>query len=97
MIPRCFPNGSWRRSRRISAGKTSGACVTETVYRTVDDRETVKAAFQTHPDVSLVWILLATDAAAEGLDLQNFCSRLIHYEIPWNSLVRQNESSLSGI
>ena len=27
---------------------------------------------------------LATDAASEGLDLQNFCSRLIHYEIPWN-------------
>ncbi|BAU14377.1 helicase domain protein [Leptolyngbya sp. NIES-3755] len=49
-----------------------------------DDREFVKAAFQTHPDVSPVRILLATDAASEGLDLQNFCSRLIHYEIPWN-------------
>jgi len=49
-----------------------------------DDREAVKAAFQTHPDVSPIRILLATDAASEGLDLQNFCSRLIHYEIPWN-------------
>ncbi|MDX2098750.1 MAG: DISARM system SNF2-like helicase DrmD, partial [Leptolyngbyaceae cyanobacterium bins.59] len=49
-----------------------------------DDREAVKAAFQSHPDVSPVRILLATDAASEGLDLQNFCSRLIHYEIPWN-------------
>lgn len=49
-----------------------------------DDREAVKAAFQAHPDVSPVRILLATDAASEGLDLQNFCSRLIHYEIPWN-------------
>ena len=29
-------------------------------------------------------ILLATDAASEGLDLQNYCSKLIHYEIPWN-------------
>jgi hypothetical protein len=27
---------------------------------------------------------LATDAASEGLDLQNHCSKLIHYEIPWN-------------
>ena len=27
---------------------------------------------------------MATDAASEGLDLQNHCSRLIHYEIPWN-------------
>ena len=49
-----------------------------------DHRESVKAAFQASPDVSPVRILLATDAASEGLDLQNFCSRLIHYEIPWN-------------
>jgi SNF2 family DNA or RNA helicase len=47
-------------------------------------REEVKAAFQTSPDISPVRILLATDAASEGLDFQNFCSRLIHYEIPWN-------------
>jgi len=49
-----------------------------------DQREAVKAAFQTSPEVSPVRILLATDAASEGLDFQNFCSRLIHYEIPWN-------------
>lgn len=49
-----------------------------------EDREQVKAAFQASPDISPVRILLATDAASEGLDLQNFCSRLIHYEIPWN-------------
>ncbi|MFN9293902.1 MAG: helicase-related protein, partial [Planctomyces sp.] len=34
--------------------------------------------------ISPVRILLATDAASEGLDFQNFCSRLVHYEIPWN-------------
>lgn len=49
-----------------------------------EEREEVKAAFQASPDISPVRILLATDAASEGLDLQNFCSRLIHYEIPWN-------------
>ena len=49
-----------------------------------DDREAVKAAFQTSPEISSVRILLATDAASEGLDLQNFCSKLVHYEIPWN-------------
>ncbi|CAN7180160.1 DISARM system SNF2-like helicase DrmD [Caballeronia sp. LjRoot31] len=49
-----------------------------------DDRERVKAAFQTSPDISPVRILLATDSASEGIDLQNHCSRLIHYEIPWN-------------
>lgn len=47
-------------------------------------REAVKAAFQSGPDVANVRILLATDAASEGLDLQNHCSNLIHYEIPWN-------------
>src|SRR5437764_14101743 len=47
-------------------------------------RETIKAAFQADPRESKVRILLATDAASEGIDLQNHCSRLIHYEIPWN-------------
>lgn len=49
-----------------------------------DERERVKSAFQAGAEVSNVRILLATDAASEGLDLQNHCSNLIHYEIPWN-------------
>lgn len=49
-----------------------------------DDRERIKAAFQASPDDANVRILLATDAASEGIDLQNHCHRLIHYEIPWN-------------
>lgn len=48
------------------------------------ERERVKAAFQASPAESPVRVLLATDAASEGLDLQNHCARLIHYEIPWN-------------
>ena len=51
---------------------------------TTDDREQIKAAFQASPRVSKVRILLATDAASEGINLQNHCSRLFHYEIPWN-------------
>ena len=39
----------------------------------------LEAAFQSAPQVSPVRILLATDAAAEGLNLQNHCYRLIHY------------------
>jgi len=49
-----------------------------------DERERIKAAFQASPTESPVRILLATDAASEGVNLQNHCSRLIHYEIPWN-------------
>ena len=48
------------------------------------ERETIKASFQAHPADASVRILLATDAASEGIDLQNYCSHLIHYEIPWN-------------
>jgi len=47
-------------------------------------RERIKAAFQDSAKKSDVRILLATDAASEGIDLQNHCSRVIHYEIPWN-------------
>ncbi len=50
----------------------------------VDRREEVKAAFQARPDQSPVRILLATDAASEGIDLQNYCHCLVHFEIPWN-------------
>lgn len=49
-----------------------------------EKRETIKAAFQANPDISPVRILLATDAASEGIDLQNHCHRIIHMEIPWN-------------
>lgn len=49
-----------------------------------DKREAIKAAFQTSPEKSPVRILLATDAASEGIDLQNHCHQIIHMEIPWN-------------
>jgi superfamily II DNA or RNA helicase len=49
-----------------------------------DRRERIKAAFQAAPADAAVRILLATDAASEGIDLQNHCANLIHYEIPWN-------------
>src|SRR5207245_2784128 len=49
-------------------------------------REAVKNAFQAHPDKAAVRILLATDAASEGIDLQNHCYQLLHYEIPWNPM-----------
>lgn len=47
-----------------------------------DEREAVKRAFN-DPDSS-VRILVATDAASEGLNLQHTARLLMHYEIPWN-------------
>lgn len=48
------------------------------------DRERIKAAFQFDPKDAPVRILIATDAASEGIDLQRHCHRLVHFEIPWN-------------
>lgn len=56
------------------------------------DRESVKAAFQASPQESPVRILLATDAASEGIDLQNHCNLLIHIEIPYNPNVMEQRN-----
>lgn len=56
------------------------------------DREAVKAAFQADPAVSPVRILLATDAASEGIDLQNHCHLMIHLEIPYNPNVMEQRN-----
>jgi len=47
-------------------------------------REHLKDAFQTAPDRDPLRILLATDAASEGIDLQRHCHTVIHYDIPFN-------------
>ncbi|HHH30747.1 MAG TPA: helicase, partial [Polyangiaceae bacterium] len=57
-----------------------------------EDREAIKAAFQADPDESPVRILLATDAASEGIDLQNHCNLLIHVEIPYNPNVMEQRN-----
>lgn len=57
-----------------------------------DEREQIKAAFQADPSVAPVRILLATDAASEGIDLQNHCNYLLHVEIPWNPNVMEQRN-----
>lgn len=49
-----------------------------------EDREQLRLAFQADPTEHPVRILLATDAASEGIDLQNHCHRLVNYDIPFN-------------
>lgn len=57
-----------------------------------EEREVVKAAFQTNPKDAPVRILLATDAASEGIDLQNYCNCMIHIEIPYNPNVMEQRN-----
>lgn len=57
-----------------------------------EEREPIKAAFQASPKDSPVRILLATDAASEGIDLQNHCNMLLHLEIPYNPNVMEQRN-----
>jgi hypothetical protein len=47
-------------------------------------REAIKAAFNADPEKHPLRILIATDAAREGVNLQNNCADLFHFDVPWN-------------
>ena len=47
-------------------------------------REQIKAVFNADPAKHPLRILIATDAAREGVNLQNYCSELFHFDVPWN-------------
>lgn len=49
-----------------------------------DLRERIKGAFNDPNDP--VRILVATDAASEGLNLQETCRTVVHHDLPWNPL-----------
>jgi superfamily II DNA or RNA helicase len=49
-----------------------------------DKREAIKHAFNLPPDEHPVRILIATDAAREGINLQAHCHHVFHFDVPWN-------------
>jgi len=49
-----------------------------------EGREAIKRAFNSDPHDNPLRILIATDAAREGVNLQNHCADLFHFDIPWN-------------
>jgi hypothetical protein len=49
-----------------------------------DARDEVQRAFNSAPEDDPVRILVATDAAREGVNLQGHCADLFHIDIPWN-------------
>lgn len=49
-----------------------------------DQREFIKQAFNSDPAKHPLRILIATDAAREGVNLQNHCADLFHFDVPWN-------------
>jgi len=47
-------------------------------------REDVKRAFNAEIGKHPLRVLIATDAAREGVNLQNNCADLFHFDVPWN-------------
>ena len=47
-------------------------------------RKEIQRRFNTDPALDPLRILLATDAAREGLNFQAHCADLFHFDLPWN-------------
>jgi superfamily II DNA or RNA helicase len=47
----------------------------------VEEREAQAKAFRNYDHIK---VMVATDAAAEGIDLQHNCHIMVNYELPWN-------------
>jgi SNF2 family DNA or RNA helicase len=75
-----------RRVRELIAGSDQAEARLATFHGGIGDerREAIKRSFNSPPDADPLRILIATDAAREGVNLQNHCKRLVHFDVPWN-------------
>ncbi|XTZ17899.1 DISARM system SNF2-like helicase DrmD [Micromonospora echinospora] len=74
----------WLHERLLTAGYPKERIALLYGGQDQEERERVKHVFTEDPALDEVRILLATDAASEGINLQRHCHRLLHWEIPWN-------------
>ena len=74
--------------RRLAEGLedagTEGRIASFTGLTSSDRREDLKRAFNADPVSEPLRILVCTDAAREGINLQSRCHDLIHVDLPWN-------------
>ena len=49
-----------------------------------EDRELIRSQFTAPPNKQPVRVMVATDSAGEGIDLQDHCHRLVNFDIPFN-------------
>ena len=75
--------GTDRADRRIAifAGSTPESSGENS---DVLSRQEIRLAFNADPIKHPIRILIATDAAREGLNLQAHCWNLFHFDVPWN-------------
>lgn len=62
----------------------AGRIAVFTGQTTPDARDRIKRAFNAPFEDEPVRILVCTDAAREGINLQTRCHDLIHFDLPWN-------------
>ncbi len=76
--------------RRVLEAAIEGTDQAEERIATIDGlvagarRREIQRWFNTPPDRHPLRILLATDAAREGLNFQAHCADLFHFDLPWN-------------
>src|SRR2546425_1392160 len=76
----------WRYGDRMACYSGRGGEIWDPIlnaWRVVDKAEVKARSRRDHPQA--IQILLGTDAASEGLNLQQF-SALINYDLPWNPM-----------
>ena len=82
--------GTKRYLRRILEQAIEGTDRAEDRIEVIDGltsgarRKDVQRRFNTDPAKDPLRILLATDAAREGLNFQAHCADLFHFDLPWN-------------
>lgn len=74
----------WLHERLLGAGYPPGRVGLLYGGQDPEEREHVKNVFTESTELDDMRVLLATDAASEGINLQRHCHRLLHWEIPWN-------------
>ncbi|HTV33202.1 MAG TPA: DISARM system SNF2-like helicase DrmD [Methylocella sp.] len=70
--------------RRHGRVDLDGRILIFTGQTSLEERDRIKIAFNAPFDQEPVRILVCTDAAREGLNLQARCHDLIHVDLPWN-------------
>jgi hypothetical protein len=73
-----------RLNEAFTDADTDGRIRHLTGATSLDEREALKRAFNADPAKEPLRILVCTDAAREGINLQSRCHDLIHFDLPWN-------------
>lgn len=96
----CRPDGTWSNEQVVVFTEYSATLewivrvLTQRGYGPVlatiqgstptEDRELTRERFTADPTEEPLRVLVATDAAGEGIDLQDYCHRLVNMDVPFN-------------